>query len=284
MAYGEHLVIGTVGWHETGRSFDGARLHTSIGDKGAYVDSFVTQVAEDPTLVKPFGAGDQYFGGVYAGLGPNLGADMDLDGYVLGQLFPKTGGMTPIDTGLELTIGSRFKKKIDSFDVRAEAGIQVGAGSIDMLAYQADAEIGVSLADGKARLACGGWYASGDDPDTLDTNEAWDQLYPTAHKFLGFADIMGARSNVMGGIARARYKAHPKLALGADGHLFLRPQTPDGVDAYTGVELDTWGMHPIGKGLGLRGGYSLFVPNESGPFATSDVAHYFELQLKYALK
>ena len=61
-------------------------------------------------------------------------------------------------------------------------------------------------------------------------------------------------------------------------NVFFRPETPAGIDAYTGLELDTWALQALGRGLGLRGGYSLFVPNESGPFATSDLAHYLELQ------
>lgn len=276
MIYGEHLVIGSVGWHETARTFDGLRAHVPIDCCGAYVDAFFTQVSEDPTLVKPLGAGDVYFSGIYAGLGPMIGKGMDLDGYVLNKTMPKTAG---VDLGMELTVGSRFKKKMGNLDVRAEAGVQLGVGSVDMLAFQADAEVGMKV--GPGRVALGGWYASGDDPTTA-TNEGWDQLYPTAHKFLGFADIAGGRSNIMGGIARAKFKASPSLVVGADAHLFLRPETA--ADSYTGIELDTFALHKMGKGLGLRGGYSLFVPNETGPFGTSDVAHYIEVQLRYDLK
>lgn len=283
MAYGEHLVIGTVGWHETARTFDGIRAHFDVGSEGAYIDGFVTQVAEDPDLVKPLAAGDQYFGGVYAGLGPQIAKGLDLDGYALGQVWPKTGGMTPKDTGVQLTLGSRVKKKLGIIDLRAETGVQFGMGSVEQLGYQVDAEVGANLAAGKVRVAAGAWYASGDDPDTAK-NEGWSQLYPTAHKFLGFADIVGGRSNITGGIARLKVKATPQLIFGSDGHLFFRPETSSEVDAYTGVELDTWGLHKIGKGLGLRGGYSVFVPSKNGPFASKNVAHYLEVQLKYDLK
>lgn len=276
MAYGEHLVIGSVGWHQTGRTFDGMRTHLEL-DKG-WVDVFVTQVAEDPTVVKPFAAGDQYFSGVYAGLGPMIGADTELDTYVLNKTVPRTSEATEL--GSQFTVGSRFKKKMGSSYVRAEAGLQVGIGEFDQLAFHGDAEVGTHLS--KTKLAAGGWYASGDDSSTA-TNEGWDELFPTGHKFLGFADIIGVRSNIMGGILRV---SHPMktLTVGADTHFFLRPETQPGVDSFTAVELDTWAMHKIGKGLGLRLGYSLFVPNESGTHGTSDLAHYLEVQLKYALK
>lgn len=125
-------------------------------------------------------------------------------------------------------------------------------------------------------------YASGDDPSTA-RNEGWDELYPTAHKFMGLADIIGGRSNITDAVARIRHSAD-SLGLGADLNPFLRPETPEGIDAYTGLELDTWALKSLGQGLGLRGGYSLFVPNESGPFATSELAHYLEVQLAFVLE
>ena len=64
----------------------------------------------------------------------------------------------------------------------------------------------------------------------------------------------------------------------------LRPQTPDGVDSYTGTEADLWSVYKLGKGLGVRGGYSLFLPNETGPLGSNDLIHYVELQLAYNLK
>ncbi len=276
MAYGEHLVIGTVGWHETARTFDGIRRHQKL-EKG-WFDFFFTQVAENPLDVKPTGSGDVYFTGIYAGLGEMIGEGMDLDAYLLSHVYPKVNVDTEL--GVQLTAGSRFKKKLGSVDVRAEGGLQLGVGSLDQLAFQLDTEVGTNISG--TRVAGGVWFASGDDASTAK-NEGWDQLYPTAHKFLGFADIIGGRSNIMGGMARVRHKLD-SVALGADAHLFLRPQTPDGVDAFTGIEVDTFALKSIGKGLGLRGGYSIFVPNETGPHGTSDLAHYVEIQLAYALK
>ncbi|MCP4447563.1 MAG: alginate export family protein [Myxococcales bacterium] len=277
MAYGEHLLIGTVGWHQTGRSFDGIRTHITL-DKG-WVDVFATQVLENPLDIKPFGAGDMYFNGIYTGLGPMLGEGIDFDAYLLNKIMPRSTEDTEL--GMQMTVGSRFKKKLGtSADVRAEAGVQFGTGPLEQLAFQGDAEVGTKL--GKSRVAAAGWFASGDDPTTTK-NEAWDQLYPTAHKFMGLADIAGGRSNIMGGAARVRHKLDG-LELGADASFFLRPETADGVDAYTGMEIDAWALKNLGKGLGLRGGYSIFVPNETGGFGTDELAHYVEVQLAFALK
>ncbi len=284
MAYGEHLVIGNVGWHQTGRTFDGLRLHRELGGAGAWVDGFVTQVGEGwPDASNPPGAGDIYFAGIYAGLGPLVGSG-DLDLYLLGLLWPKNHADPNPSLAEETTIGARAKQPLGSADVRAEVGVQLGKrpGDVSVFALQGQLEVGYEVAAG-TRLAVGGFYATGDDP-TSDTDEAWDQLFPTAHKFLGFADLMGGRQNVMGGMLRAKHAAGKKVVAAADAHLFLRPQTPDGVDSYAGAELDIWSLYKLGKGLGLRGGYSLFVPNDTGPFATDVLAHYVEVQLLYNLE
>ncbi len=276
MSYGEHVVIGNVGWHQTGRSFDGIRSRISL-DKG-WVDVFATQVLEDPFEVAPFAAGDKYFSGVYAGLGPMLGEGVAFDLYLLNHITPRLDENGEL--GPQFTAGSRYKRNFGTVDVRAEGGVQVGTGGTEQLAFQALTEVGTKL--GATRVAAQGWYASGDDPTTAK-NEGWDQLYPTAHKFMGLADIAGARTNIMGGMLRVR---HPldDINLGADAHLFMRPQTPDGVDSFTAVEVDAWALKKLGKGLGLRGGYSIYAPTEGSVHGTSDLAHYLEVQLAYALK
>tara|TARA_R110002096_G_scaffold299503_3_gene494064 strand:- start:28772 stop:30070 length:1299 start_codon:yes stop_codon:yes gene_type:complete len=278
MAYGDHLVIGNVDWHQSGRSFDGIRSRITLSGEKGWVDVFATQVLEDPLDVKPFASGDAYFSGVYAGLGQMLGEDIALDAYLLNHVRPRTSEDTEL--GLQFTLGSRYKGNAGPADVRAEAGVQVGTGALEQLAFQGEAEVGTKL--GKTRVAAVGWYASGDDPTTAK-NEGWDELYPTAHKFMGLADIAGGRSNIMGGIARVRH-ALGDLGLGADGHVFLQPEPGANTDAFTGVELDAWALQNLGKGLGLRGGYSIFAPNEGGSFGTSDLAHYVEVQLAFALK
>lgn len=147
------------------------------------------------------------------------------------------------------------------------------------MAFQVDADATVAVADG-VKVAVGGQYASGDDPDTIDTFEGWNQLFPTAHKFLGLADVIGGRSNVASAIAKGRWAISPSVSVAADQHVFFRPQTAAGVDAYTGVETDIWGLWKLGRGLGLRAQYSLFVGNESGPAGSSELVHYVETQLR----
>lgn len=285
MVYGEHLVIGNVGWHQTGRSFDGARAHFGLGS-GAWLDAFTTMIAEgsvlDPPEVDPVFAGDRYFTGVYAGFGPMLDPKTELDGYLLAHIVPKTtsGGSTTT----EVTLGSRFKKTVEAVVLRIEAGVQLGerVPDVSVFAFQIDGDAAVKASD-QLTVAAGGFFASGDEDPTDDKDNAWNQLYPTAHKFLGFMDIMGGRSNVLGGVAKVRFAQSADLKLAADAQLFMRPQTPDGVDGYAGTEIDAWALYSLGNKLGLRGQYCIFLPNETGPTFGTDPVHYVEVQLEYSL-
>ncbi len=283
MAYGDHLVIGNVGWHETGRSFDGIRMRGKLAAKKTWVDVFSTQVHEgiNDSGSPKFAAGDIYFTGVYAALGGFLAEDLDLDTYALGRIWAGSFGSQGDSTDVEFTLGTRVKKKVSSIALRAEAGMQAGTrpNGVSVLAFQGDGDAFVDLG-GTAKLGLGVLYASGNDTgSTRDTS--WNQLFPTAHKFLGLADIIDSRSNVMAAAVKFRGKAGDSVKLAADAHLFLRPETAAGVDSYTGVEGDFWAVYLLGKGLGLRGQYSIFLPNQSGPFATDTPIHYVEAQLRY---
>jgi hypothetical protein len=282
MAYGEHVVIGTVGWHQTARTFDGIRGHLKM-DKG-WLDLFFTQNYETPADQAPFGAGDAYFMGAYAGLGEMVGEGVDLDAYVLADVAPRSAP-DPDELAANVTVGSRFKKKMGNLDIRAEAGVQFwAAGGPGGFAWHGLAEVGHKLGDA-TRVAAQGFAASGDDPTTTE-NEGWRQLYPTAHKFMGWMDIIGPRTNIMGGILRGRHKVG-KTALGADAHVFLRmqPSTAGGSDdALAGIEIDTFAKHPLGKNLFVKGGYSIFLPGEDVYGPDKDPVHYVEATLGYTLK
>jgi len=286
MVYGEHLVIGSVPWHETGRSFDGARVHGAIGDSGAYVDAFATMLREGSALdaTNPSYAGDVYFLGLYSGFGPALYEGLDADAYLLLNIAAKSrdGDMPQDHTATEATLGLRVKHQIGPVKARIEAGLQIGeraAGRNDVTAYHADADAMVPVVP-MLSLGIGGLYATGDDPTTSDL-EGWNQLFPTAHKFLGLMDVMGARTNVASLVGKARAKPMEDLSLALDLHVFSRPETSGGIDGYTGFESDLWAKVRLGEGLTLSALYGLFVPNDTGPFVEDQTAHYGELQLRY---
>lgn len=308
MDYGDALVIGDLGWHQTGRAFEGMRARWALGT--GWIDTFFTQVDEGRPLSDAFGAGDRYFYGAYAGLGPLVMEGLALDVYGLGRSSPTTVAVVSsanpatqaptVKSATELTLGARAKQKVEAFDYRIEAGLQLGSrpaaaatsvpagaeppelDAVTALAYQVDAEVGVSVAG--LRAGVGALVASGDDPAT-DENEGYDQLYPTAHKFLGLSDIFGARTNVFSLNGSLAYKVKNSLTLLAQPHVFWTMQTPaPGVEDYTGTELDLHAIYLLGQGLVLRGMYGLFLSSSDGPYRDAGPAHYLEVELSFVLK
>ncbi len=295
MDYGDAMIIGNLGWNEAARAFQGARLHLTPMENAVFVDAFVTLLNEGFTAThKPF-AGDTYFYGAYAGLGALVNESMALDFYLLGRSFvsakdlgdDENGDPIPdVDGDTFFTLGARAKDSIDTFDYRAEAGIQFGS---DRFAYQADAELGLTPAQG-FRIGLGGLVASGDDDAADGKTKAWDQLYPTAHKFLGLADVAGARTNKGSGNLNLSYAVTPAWVLKAQGHIFAAMEPAGDSDAYQGAEIDAHIVHPIGKGALVRAMYGAFLPNEDFAWAGGDAdkldqpIHYLEVQFGYDFK
>jgi hypothetical protein len=179
------------------------------------------------------------------------------------------------------TLGARARQRIGDFDYRAEAGVQLGrTGSVKLRAFQVDAEAGFSLAQDNLRLSVEGFYASGDRAGA-GTNQAWDQLYPTAHAWLGLTDIIGARSNIAGAVFHLQAKATSELRFTLDTHLFARPEpTGTGGNGLAGFEADIGARWQIAQGLALRVNYSLFQAFTDA-FPVSDMAHFAEVELRF---
>jgi hypothetical protein len=205
--------------------------------------------------------------------------------------------------------------------------------SIDVLAYHADLELGLALVKAKApapgaalpapgtppppdrlRVSLEGMYASGNKPGragAADTkNEAWDELYPTAHKWLGLTDafVLGGqkRTNVASGVLHLTAVPATGFTMNLDAHLFARVQdtagaglapTAMGVPAqkkgYAGSEVDIGAVYQIVKGLKARALYGVFLPSDDFyPTAAAlasargrdpDPVHYLEVELRYDL-
>jgi hypothetical protein len=327
--YGDALVLGNLDWNETGRSFDGVRARVSKGATSPWVDLFATAISEGKAQVPIYKVndGDMYLLGAYAGLGSAIKAGLDLDVYLLEQVWAHTdqklvvAGTTPPATygregAAQTTLGARTKQKVGIIDYRAEVGVQAGtrAGAIPtasasaapakeqanqkVLAYQGDVEVGVQAVPEKLRISLEGLYASGDDPTTTDKNEGWDELYPTAHKFLGLSDafVRGGqkRTDVASGVLHVVATPMKNLAINLDGHIFARPEklgtAPTAKKGMAGSEVDLGAAYTLTKGLKVRALYALFMPSEDfypvgnlGKGVSPDPVHFGEVELRYDL-
>lgn len=296
MDYGDAVVIGNLDWNQAGRAFDGVRARYKM-DKG-YLDVFGTQVAAGTTNAgaKLF-AGDDMFWGAYAGVGHYLSQSLDLDAYFLGfsnfaqegLVDATTGSTYKLDAAHLFTAGLRVKQKVSFFDYRLEGGLQFGrsvtappagfsgdeVSSVAHLAYQVDGEVGFALSS-RSRLSLGGALASGDNSGTTK-NEGWNELYPTAHKFLGLMDVIGARTNVGSGNLKISQGLTESLKAQIDAHVFARLKDGTNDAGFAGTEVDLQLVQGLGKYALVRGLYGLFIP-ASGHYPSDDLAHYLEIQ------
>ncbi len=223
LIYGDHLVIGNVGWSNVGRSFDALKLNFKH-DSG-WVDLFWSLLND---VEAGFGRGvatgsfgDAHFGGVYSSL--DLGRFFQaLDLYALYRL-DQTASPRPHNY---VTGGLRIKSKPNNWDYRFEGTGQFGklAGA-NQRDWQFDVEGGYTWED---------WYNFRVGLEFFVTSLNYNQLFPTAHKWLGFIDLFGRR-NIMGGVLHLSAKPGEKWLVKLDTHMMMRTKTSAGLFRLNGV-------------------------------------------------
>ncbi len=322
MGYGDNVVIGTLDWHPNGRAFDGARMRITPERNSYWIDAFFTLVNEGHALSLlggppqgGFAEGDQSFYGLYAGLGPLLD-DRPTTALDVYALFLQTNNrqdaaaMAEREWSLRATLGARFRYRVGLVDVRAEGAFQTGregalrapAGSFGpartVVAGFALGEVGLNLLDNQLRVALEGNFASGNQTRTCasppcadDIEEGYAQLFPTAHAFFGYTDLMGGRSNIAGGVLHASYRPIDEFTLALDWHVFVIPERPATASSnYAGQEGNLNVIWTPLPGLRARAMYGIFLPETAffraagAPNYDTDPAHYVEVELAYLLR
>lgn len=184
MIYGSERLIGSVGWSNTGRSFDGVvfTLHTHK----ILIDIFSMKEIED----RQFGdIGDKDFMGIYGKF--KLIPNYKTDAFVLIQ---KIKPVSDIEELNRITAGIYVKGKHGRFSHELEFAYQSGkifSGSeLDISAMMASWNFNFLLSDSGVMpsLSAGIDYLSGDKDNTDTTYGTFDTLYATNHKFYGFMD------------------------------------------------------------------------------------------------
>ena len=258
IVYGDELLIGSVGWSNVGRSFDA--LKSSVSYEAMQLDLFWAKITD--RNISSSGDGDSDFLGAYSVFKDVYGLT-SLDFYLL---FSRDPSGTPNLIHL-YTYGSRLKSAWNSMDYRAEITGQYGSMlGASQSAFQADGELGYSY-DWlhKSRASLHLLYAS----------EDYNQLYPTAHKWLGHLDLLGRR-NIMASAIHFQNWLNEKWGVLVDAHEFFRVQTDKpayklngstglgtGVASKSrniGTELDASLIYKINEALTTSGGGSFFLP------------------------
>ena len=152
-------------------------------------------------------------------------------------------------------IGLRLASKFDQVDYHAEFTKEFGNYFSNLAldaknAYQYDVEAGYTFPV-SMKLRVGVEYFS--------AASAYQQWYPTAHKFLGFADVL-SRRNVSGFVFHGQFVPAETLKVKADYHLFNRTSTDAPAYKYTGGALGSAAgstSSTIGSEFDLTASYNL---------------------------
>ena len=272
LLYGAQRTVSPLDWANTRRTFEGIRGLYKCGDWK--IDGFYTNFVPVDAYNFDEADYDRSFYGLYStytGL-----ENATAEGYYLGFDDQRTGGAVGANDFSLHTVGGRIMGKAAGkwlYEVEGayQGGRQSGAG-LDHSAGFITAGIGRKLTNWcwDPTLWMYFDYASGDDGSGDDFNR-FNQLFPLAHKYLGFIDAV-ARSNVISPNFRLTMKPHKKVDLLLWYYYFGAAQENDiipGVavpsgqnttDNNFGNELDVIVKYAIGPRSNILFGYSHLWP------------------------
>jgi hypothetical protein len=258
IAYGGQRLIGPVGWHNVGRSFDGMKL--TLGNKST-LDIIGAVITESGA-----GASDKSLTGLYYQRRDDTKNKHDL--YLLYESDQKR---SPLGDKLlnRATVGSYVSRSLSkSLNLESEAALQLGKLSgADVLAFMVTGSVGYTFqTPGKPSILIGLDYLSGTDPkDTSGDYKAFDTLFGTNHKFYGFMDYfinipvhtrgLGLRDLMVKG----KLSINAKLSLNAHLHNFA---TVQGGEKALGNELDFILNYKCNKVTSFVFGLAAFAPGD----------------------
>ena len=275
---GNQRLVGAVGWHNVGRTFDAARFGYTL-EKGS-LDFFAAR------LIGATGTplGDNLFGAV-GSFPMNENNNIKALAFLDNSTNPVTGGSDDGENRLQrVTTGVTLNGSASQIEYELEGYYQLGdqfeaatgeLGSIG--AYLASARVTFVVDEAKG-LKLGGLFTmvSGDDDPTDGDVKNFDTLFATNHKFYGFMDyFIGAGSFASGlqdiGLS-ASMKANDKATLSLDLHHFTAPERPTSLDTALGQEVDFTLNYKYNSAFSIVGGLSAFLPGDD--FGGDDTAFW----------
>jgi len=269
LAYGSQRLIGSFGWSNNGRAFDGFKL--TYANDGTTVDAFAMKPIDSGTT-----ATDDALYGIYATLS-QIVPDNTIDVYLLNNIT------NPTDR--RYTIGARVAGAMAGVDYTLEVPYQfgkTGAADQDISAWAAAITAGYTLpTPTKIRIGAEYDYASGDDAGTASDNEAFNQLFPTNHGHFGISDIVNTWSNISAWSVNASAAVNEQLNLMVAYWNFTANETAVGASDKMGSEFDVVAKYKYNSNVGLEAGYSVFMPDDgnAAPPLPQDNADFAYLQL-----
>lgn len=259
-ALADERLIGSVGWTNTGRVFDGALARYRTG--GTHLGAFWMNVAERDALNA-------------TGVDPQANQGARDDGWFAGGFVSAPVGAFTVDgallhdrkglTDASWTATARLSGRSAGFRIDATGAYQFGEARRAFLASGA-------LAYGVAQGWVGGQvdYLSGDDSPGVGTRKAFHTLYATNHKFYGYMDYLLTPGQLgEAGLIDAMVRVQMPLAgwqWKLDGHRFATPQPLGGSNGF-GSEIDLVTTYTMASGALLEVGAAAFRASDGAAVA-----------------
>jgi len=259
LSYGAQRLLGAVGWHNVGRSFDGGmvKLHTSMLD----VDFIGTRLTETG---KTSDSLDTWMHAAYGNL--KLVKDHKIQPYVIAESIADSNFN-------RYTVGLLMSGSIAGISHEIEMAYQGGSVSknVDIAAYMLTLNVSYKFNAPFTPLIGGGVdYLSGDDEKNPAKVKVFHTLYATNHKFYGFMDYFlnipkdtykKGLTDMYGKVALTPVK---KLKLTAVYHVFQANAdytlTSGSTSKSFGSEADITLVYKYSDPVKLQGGFSMFMP------------------------
>ena len=265
LAYGNQRLIGAVGWHPRGRTFDGAVL--AYDTKAASVDVFAARLAPGFSGTTTSGEGSNNLLGIYSTW--SVAKQQTLEVFaILDNNTRDVGSETSLT---RFTPGVTLKGTFSQVSYTLEGAYQGGDN--------AGQTIGASLLSAKADYtfetsgspSVGGGYTrlSGDANPSDDEFGTFNTLFATNHKFYGYMDFfLSIPSQASNGLQDAHLTASAnvteKLGVSAKVHHFMEADAPSSrsTEAY-GQEVDLTLSYQFADPVSVTVGTSAFFPGDA---------------------
>ncbi|MEK7732091.1 MAG: alginate export family protein, partial [Planctomycetota bacterium] len=300
LSYGNQRLVSPFEWGNIRRRFDGVKAfaRTEKWDIDAwYVKPVIVQRKQSDRLDEDVDFYGLYM--TYKGI-PRHGVDV----YVLA--IDDTGNSRNPNgkTGdrNQYTMGSRFWGKTAAFDYEAELAGQWGhwAGdTVQAWSWTLDGGYTLEPVAWKPRIGAGFDWASGDEKPRDGKVGTFDQLFPLAHKYFGFLDLIGRQNVTAVNMNLSAWPVEKKVQTALAYHAFWLNDDRDALYGASGApgrrdptghsgteighELDVTVMWKVDVHSSLLFGYSHFWDSdfiiETGPSEDADLFY-----VQYALK
>lgn len=293
LAFADERLVGTVGWANVTRAFDGVRVDLQQGSWE--VSGFAMLLDEQAALLavgldpraNATDTADRSLYGLWA-------ASANLEIFALGEANATDGAdRTDID---RYTLGGRARGALGPVAFDATAAVQtgrqsqVGAGRQDIGAHMVSASAAYQLTGPvKGSLGIQADLLSGDASPLDDSFGGFNTLYATNHKFYGFMDLFLSHPAQTGGLGfvdlMVRGVLRPNVwTIRADVHQLRLAEDNAAGERTIGQEVDLTASRKLADGLALQAGYSVFFPSEAAEVAPvnlgGDTLHWAYLQLR----